>query len=67
LSQSLYSHAQDKGGVSRNWYKQERTTDLYLSRLGADVLKENTKCDTLANVAINVKDLKAAVDSLPYN
>ena len=37
LSQSLYSHAQHKGGVSKYRYNEKRTTDLNLSRLGGDV------------------------------
>ena len=66
LSQNLYSHAQNKGGMWSCGYNEKRATNLYLSRLGADVLKENTECDTLAYVAKTLKELKATVDSLPY-
>lgn len=65
LSQSLYSHAQHKGGVSEYWYNEKRTTDVNLSRLGGDVSKGNTTCGALTCVAKYLKELKATVDSLP--
>jgi len=66
LISSLYNHVCHKGGMlPYHKYKAKKSTDQYISRLGEDVRKDNTKCDTLADVAIHLMELKEVVDSLP--
>ena len=64
LSRSLYYHAKYKGGVYYLPYGQEESTDRFLDRLKQDVTK-NIECNSLADVAFHVKEVKAAIEILP--
>ena len=65
VSQTLYTHARNKGTVSYLHSSREETTDNWLYRLKSDTGLSNTHCAPLNYIASELIALKGRIDTLP--
>jgi len=66
LSRFLFWHGEYKGGMSRSFSNyQRKSTNSYLERLESDVSKTNSTCNSLADAAKHLRELKTAIETLP--